>query len=259
MQVVRDHSWGLVDTTVLHVRHDGEDFVVKAAGPGNHHIGREIIAHRTWVGPLAEDGRAPRLVHAQEQANLLVTRYLEGELVQGSEVEWHEDVYAQAGRLLARLHRQHSRLDRDYEARLNARAIRWLDGPHTIAPETEDRLRAEIAAFACPPRTVVPTHGDYHPRNWLHHDGRVAVIDFGRAELRPPESDLARLATQQFAGRPHLERAFLGGYGQDPREARAWRRTLLREAIGTACWSHQVGDDDFEAQGHRMIADLLTR
>ncbi|MDQ6714816.1 MAG: aminoglycoside phosphotransferase family protein [Actinomycetota bacterium] len=257
LQVVTDHSWGLVDTRVLHVRHDGRDLVVKAAGPDNHHIGREITAHRQWVGCLAEEGRAARLVEADERANILVTEYLPGDLVEGTEVEWHEDAYAQAGRLLARFHRQSSQLEPDYEQRLNARATRWLDGAHAIAPETEVRLRAEIDAFPLPARTVVPTHGDYQPRNWLHHGGVIAVIDFGRAELRAPETDFARLASQQLLGRPELERAFLDGYGADPREPGAWRRTRLREAIGTACWSHQVGDVRFEAQGHRMIADLL--
>ena len=33
--------------------------------------------------------------------------------------------------------------------------------------------------------------------------------------------------------------------------------TLL-EAIGTAVWAHQVGDEVFEAQGHRMISDVLS-
>ena len=29
------------------------------------------------------------------------------------------------------------------------------------------------------------------------------------------------------------------------------------EAVGTAAWAYQVGDEEFEAQGHRMIATLL--
>jgi hypothetical protein len=65
------------------------------------------------------------------------------------------------------------------------------------------------------------------------------------------------LAAQQLHGRPDLEAAFVEGYGQDPREPDAWRRSLLREAVGTACWAHQVGDVAFEAQGHAMVADAL--
>jgi hypothetical protein len=32
----------------------------------------------------------------------------------------------------------------------------------------------------------------------------------------------------------------------------------VREAIGTAVWAHQVGDDPFEGPGHRVIADALA-
>ena len=63
---------------------------------------------------------------------------------------------------------------------------------------------------------------------------------------------------QDFRRRPELEEAFLAGYGCDPREPEGWRRHSVREAIGTAVWSHKVGATDFEAQGHRMIADLLA-
>lgn len=33
--------------------------------------------------------------------------------------------------------------------------------------------------------------------------------------------------------------------------------TVVHEAIGTAAWAHQVGDEAFENQGHRMIAEAL--
>ena len=63
---------------------------------------------------------------------------------------------------------------------------------------------------------------------------------------------------QDFRRSPHLETAFLDGYGADPRETHAWHRTEVREAIGTAAWAYQVGVEAFEAQGHRMIAEALA-
>jgi len=257
MAVIADLSWGLVDTVVLHVRDRDRDVIVKAGGPANHHIGREIAAHRAWVGGLAEIGRAPQLLRADETANVLVTTYVEGRLVLGADAEWQADTYAQAGELLGRFHSQAARVEKDYEHGANAAALRWLDGAHGIAPTIEALLRAEIGAFDSPTVTLVPTHGDWQPRNWLHHLGTVKVIDFGRADWRPADSDFARLANQQFLGRHDLERAFIDGYGSDPREASAWRRTQLREAVGTACWAYQVGEFRFEEQGHRMIADVL--
>ena len=103
----------------------------------------------------------------------------------------------------------------------------------------------------------MPTHGDWQPRNWLIHQGVVGIIDFGRADLRPAYTDLARLAAQQFQSAPALESAFLDGYGGDPREPDTWHRAQLREAVNTAVWAHQVGETAFEQQGHRMIATAL--
>lgn len=79
---------------------------------------------------------------------------------------------------------------------------------------------------------LVPTHGDWHPRNWLVDDGTVRVTD--------------------------LEVAFLDGYGRDPREPAPWRRTLVGEAVGTSVWAYGVGDHEFEAVGHHQCAALYS-
>ncbi|HEY2792022.1 MAG TPA: phosphotransferase [Micromonosporaceae bacterium] len=256
--VVRDHSWGLVATTVLEVSRDGSRFIVKAGGADDHHIERELHAHRHWLEPWTRIGRAPLLEYGDGDAKLIVTRYLPGRLVLDSDHASDPAVYRQAGELLALFHGQTEIADDDYEANENRKSFAWLDGPHRIAPETEHRLRSEIAAWPTPATTLVPTHGDWQPRNWLIHDGMVSVIDLGRAAMRPALTDFARLAAQQFRGHRELEAAFLDGYGVDPREPAAWHRESVRQAIGTAAWAHRVGADDFEAQGHRMIVEALA-
>ncbi|GLY29368.1 hypothetical protein Kisp02_27330 [Kineosporia sp. NBRC 101731] len=65
------------------------------------------------------------------------------------------------------------------------------------------------------------------------------------------------MSAQQFRGRPELEVAFFEGYGERPGDVGAWERLRVREAIGTAAWAHQVGDEGFERQGLRMIAEAL--
>ena len=124
--------------------------------------------------------------------------------------------------------------------------------------QIEERLRVEIASWPTPTATLVPTHGDWQPRNWLIHEGVVSVIDFGRAAMRPAMSDFVRLAAQDFRRAPSLEAAFLEGYGCDPREPSAWYRNRVREAISTAAWAYRVGDETFEALGHQMISDALA-
>ena len=147
--------------------------------------------------------------------------------------------------------------DAEYEARENAKTLGWLDQSHLIGPEVERGLRAEIGSWPTPPSVLVPTHGDWQPRNWVVNRDVVRVIDFGRADLRPAATDFARLAVLDFQRDPELEAAFLDGYGADPRQPAAWHRICVREAIGTAVWAHLVGDTAFEAHGHRMIAAAL--
>jgi aminoglycoside phosphotransferase len=247
---------GIIGTFVLELEHDGARYIAKAADETDHHLVRELRAHRNWLRPWTTRGRAAELINADEDAKLLLTRFLPGELVEGTPYEWTPDTYHQAGELLAVFHQQSAVPDDSYESRENARTLKDLRKPHRIAPDLVERLRTTIASWPMPPATLVPTHGDWQPRNWLIDHGTVRVIDFGRADLRPAHTDLARLAAQQFRGNPALESAFVTGYGADPRDPEAWQRTRLREAVSTAVWAHQVGDETFEQQGHRMLTEI---
>ena len=254
--LVEDLSWGLVDTVVLHVATGEADAIVKAGGSTNHHIGREITAHETYTGPLVAAGGGARLIGANRDANVLMTEYLPGRLVEGTPAELEPETYVRAGRLLRLFHGQTERSD-DFERTATARALAWLDSEHRIAPAAEREARRILTDYQPEPVSVVPTHGDWQPRNWLVHEGDVTVIDFGRFAFRPAASDLCRLAAQQWRTEPGLEAAFLLGYGSDPRDATLWRMLQLREAIGTAAWAYQVDATEFEAQGHRMLDEAL--
>ena len=257
-EVVRDHSWGVIGTTVLELLQGGDRYIAKAGDETDHHLARELRAHRLWLEPWTSAGRAPQLAYADGDAKLLVTRYLPGELAQGSKHEHLPDTYRQAGRLLAQLHGQFAVEDEEFEVREKEDTLLGLHKPHRIAPDVANQLREIVESWPTPAASMVPTHGDWQPRNWLVHEGRVAVIDFGRADLRPAMTDFARLAAQQFRTDPALESAFLDGYGSDPREPAAWQRDRFREAIATAVWAYQVGDERYEQQGHRMIAEELA-
>ncbi|HEY0186670.1 MAG TPA: phosphotransferase [Cellulomonas sp.] len=257
--VEADLGWGLIETTVLRLRAaDGGLCVVKAGGPSDQHLAREIRAHRCWLAGWVDAGRAPVLLHADVGAKLLVTRWLPGALVLGDPAADDPATYRQAGRLLAGLHAVERRDDPTYEARENDRLRRWLVAPHRIAPADVARIGALVDSWPEPPAVLVPTHGDWQPRNWLVHDGEVRVIDLGRADLRPAATDLDRLAARDFRRDPALEVAFLAGYGADPREPGAWSRTQVREAVATAAWAYRVGDARFEQEGLRRVAEVLS-
>jgi hypothetical protein len=258
-EVVADLSWGLVDTVVLHVRDGHREAIVKAGGPTNHHILREITARRRWTGPWWQTGSIGGLLEASEAANMLAIEYLPGRLVQDVPAAATDtEIYRQAGLLLARFHAQASLIDDAYEAAADRKALGWLKRDHRIALSTVSDLRAAIARHEHGHVELVPTHGDWQTRNWLLADGTIRVIDLGRAEWRPRVTDFVRLARREWEGRPHLETAFFDGYGGDPREPYGWRAALLREAIGTTVYAYMVGDRAFEEQGHRMIAQSLA-
>lgn len=256
--VVADLSWGLVDTTVLHLRTQVGAVIVKAGGPEDAHIGREITGHERWTSPWLPTGHVGDLVHADREHNLLAVTYLPGSLVDGTPSATDPEVHRQAGELLAAFHRQDRRVSQTYEAEQDARSLQWLDGDHRIPAPVEAQLREVIATHEHPPAVLVPTHGDWQPRNWLIDDGTVRIIDLGRADWRPAVTDLARLARQQWDGRPDLEAAFVRGYGSDPRDRLSWQRTLVREAVSTACWAHVVGAESFEHHGHTLIERVLA-
>jgi len=258
-EVVADLSWNLVETIVLRVRHGARDYVVKAAGPEEHHLGRELGAHLGgFVDVWARTGHAAVLRHHDREARVLVTEWLPGELAYRTPAGVDPEVHRRAGRLLRDFHAQDARASDGVDAAATARALRWLDTSHAIAPDVEARLREALAALPPIEADLVPTHGDWQPRNWLVAGSDVRVIDFGRFAFRPAATDFVRLWAQEWRAAPACEEAFFDGYGRDPRHPDHWISMRLREAIGTAAWAHQVGDAAFEAQGQRMIAELLA-
>ncbi|WP_320536749.1 aminoglycoside phosphotransferase family protein [Pseudarthrobacter sp. IC2-21] len=261
--VVRDYSWPLQDTTVLHVRTvSGEELIVKASTT-SHHIRREIAAHGATpaaAGGTHLTGRVPDLRHASAEAGIPVTGFLPGTLVEGTPAEDDPETYRQAGSLLARIHRPAGE-SRHYAKALTAKTWSWLDCARGLVPEGQlTSLAQELGALRPGAVQLVSTHGDYQPRNWLYDHGQIKVIDFGRADARPWVHDLVRLSHQQFVGRPGLEAAFYDGLGKTmgPEDADLWRLENLNQAVGTVVWANQVGDGAFEQSGRTMVARVVA-
>lgn len=258
--LVADDSWGLLDTRVLHVVAGDVSYTVKASGPDNTHFPRELEAHRTVTDALRTAGDAGALVSADEEHRVLVLERVPGHLALGTADEHAAEVHRQAGALLRRLHDHGTRHDPTFLLHEQAKALRALDAPHRISADVVARTRAALEMLPTDhaDEPLVPTHGDFHPRNWIVDDGRLRVIDFGRFGWRPASFDLTRLAVLHWQDDPTLEAAFFDGYGNDPRESDAWRWLQLREAVGTATWAYAVGDEGFEAQGHDMLRRALA-
>ena len=256
-EALADHSWPLQDTTVLRVRADGGDFIVKASRT-SHHIDREIAAHRSFLS--SSTAAVPRLVHADVEAKILVATYLPGELVEGTAAEWITSTYRKAGQVLDAL-LVPGEVSPDYVGNLRDRGLRSItDAGGLVTAGHLDELRKRLTNIASRPVRLSFTHGDYHPRNWLLHDGDLAVIDFGRADQRHWTSDLVRLQAQQFAARPDLAAAFTTALGREIGEGDLEILDLewMYQAITTVVWAHGIGDGPFEEHGRRMIARIVN-
>lgn len=256
--LVRDYSWPLQDTSVLHVVTPSGAFIVKASTT-SHHIRREIAAHSLGFAGL--EGRVPGLRHASVEAGILVTEFLRGTLVEGTPAENDPETYRQAGQLLRTIH-QPAGDSRHYAKALAMKTRAWMDRAHGLLTETDlKRLQHELGRLNPGTATLVATHGDYQPRNWLQDNGQIKVIDFGRADKRPWVHDLVRLTHQQFVKGPGLAEAFQEGLGRTvgPAEDDLWRLENLNQAVGTVVWAHQVGDAAFEEAGRGMVERVLSR
>lgn len=251
---------GLVETTVLRVQcPDGLDVMVKAGGAADHHMARELTAYERWTGPWAEAGRCPRMLMGDREAKLLVATWLGGQPVEDGRAEWDRQTYVQAGALLAQFHDQEAQPDAGaFEHVQRERTLDFLGREHRIDPRTAGELAELARQWGDVESVLVPTHGDFHPRNWLASGDSLLVIDFGRAAMRPAASDVIRLSSKQFREDVGLEEAFIEGYGSDPCDSPQWQRLRIAEAVATAVWAHAVGDWEFERHGLRMVAEVAA-
>lgn len=252
--LVEDLSWGLVESAVLHVRSNERDLIVKAGGPNNHHIAREISAHAV-ITPLIEEGRAAFLRSADAERRIMVLDYLQGSLVDDGEAETDQEILRQAGHVLGMLHGLGSATDESLERNLYRAALKWLKKPHNIPEPQASLARKYLTEHEPGPVTVVPSHGDYSGRNWLAHEGKLRVIDFGRFGYRPAHHDFLRMFFRRWHDHPGQSTSFFEGYGRQAIDFGdySWWIEVLREAVATAAWSRAVGDETFELLGLRFV------
>lgn len=249
-----DLSWPAGDCAVVLIEYRGEPFVVKAGAPAHAHIAREIRAYQQpCVQALAADGLAPRMIEYCDDLSILAFTYLPG-VPAGPEVAAHVG----AAQILRVIHDADTHAPTSLERHLAAATRKWLRKPHRIPTDQAAWAQDVLATPPPAPLSEVWCHGDFLPRNWLVHDGAVAVFDFGRFGIRPAVTDFAHLALYYWPEHPELEAAFWQGYGRelsDLERTHLWR-ACLREAVNTAAWAHKVGRPEFERAALRALEHL---
>lgn len=251
--MIADLSWSEALTRVLHLRSGAVEAVVKVGGEvTGHHIAREIAAGQELGG-----AGLPELIAGSAEHRIVILRFQPGVLVQDTPAEGDPAVFAQAGRLLARVHRSAPAADdlhypTDRAARLNRllpRASSLLD------PELHAETAAAVAAVSPVPEPIVRTHGDMQPRNWLMDHGTVRLIDFGRYAPRPAYTDLVRVVHRYPPGDPRTT-ALLAEVGTAV-DSPGWHAENLYQALATVVWATEQGFDDFADEGRGMLRRTL--
>jgi Ser/Thr protein kinase RdoA (MazF antagonist) len=186
----------------------------------------ELTAYRQWVPALRD--RAPRLRAFDDSLQAMILSAVPGEAASWPAAEVsgpaadrsaEREVQREAGKILRSLHTAQPALAwPDFAAVKIEQFDRLkLAAAGLLGRRELDQVRAQVAALAdipaAPPK--VPCHHDFTPRNWLVQNGVLHIIDFEWSGLDAPVADLARLHLGVWAGRPDLQDAFLGGYGQE--------------------------------------------
>ncbi|WP_404868526.1 phosphotransferase family protein [Kitasatospora griseola] len=228
---------------------------------------RETTAYRL-LAPFLGEGRTPVLVAKDTRSLLVVTSALPGTPVISTALTTAEEqeVYRQAGQLLATVHAQPTAGAPvgNYLpwARERARALARARDARLSDEDIE--VLAETTRTEPPPTALAYCHGDFGPRNWLvRRDGdrlTLGLIDFERSHVEAPaRRDLMRVTLQLTPHRPDLRAAFTAGYGRDltPQEraaCRAWAAIDCPAALRWALDHHR----DEEVIGYaRTVLDLL--
>lgn len=165
----------------------------------------------------------PRVLLQTTAAGSSLYRYLD-------DIPAGMDAVRLTGRWLSKLHTTVSPaspvIDQEREAE---RLERFCDALAEKCPEAAGRFRAIAAgitaATASPDRApVVPTHGDFQPKNVHVTRRRVTVIDFDRFALAEPVRDLGHFVAQSMT----MSYVRTGSF----RSIEPWNDAFLEEYIG---------------------------
>jgi aminoglycoside phosphotransferase (APT) family kinase protein len=127
-------------------------------------------------------------------------------------------------------------------------------------------LGAWADALAAPayPGPPLWLHGDLHPANILHSEGRLSgVIDFGDITAGDPASDLSvawMLLPLEWHAAFRAAYAAAGGRGDDAADDSAlWRRARgWALALGIVFLAHSAGNPWLLGTGRRTLAAVLA-
>ena len=222
---------------------------------------QEIRAYGQWTRHL--DAATPALVaHHEETLTLLLTA-VPGQrgdsLVPGSDTE--HQAHRDAGAALRALHSATlAPADRSYGRQIAGRLRLWTDQADQaglITPAAVTFLRSAADDLGAAALQGAVCHLDYQPRNWCIGPA-FAVLDFEHMRPDARLRDLARLRHRFWSSAPHLEAAFVEGYGALTREDEEVLHCLRAYEAATALVrGHERHDRELHGHGRALLDHLM--
>lgn len=209
-------------TTVLLVTRDGARVVAKfaVAGRGEQTVVNMLAVWNSSFGQGRIPPGLPRPIEYLSDCGALLMERLDGRPLAEDRAAG-PDRFDAAVRLLAELHSSDARPEKERGSRSIVRSVeRKAARIAELAPAQAalaNEVSAAIAAARVKEAELVPSHGDFSPRNVLVvGPERLALIDWDRLQLADPARDVAYFGTSDWAdwlrrgrapNRDRLERA----------------------------------------------------
>lgn len=217
VEVADDLTASPLVARVLRVKTRSDEFSIVKWYSAVSDYQRELDALTSYTPALGSD--APKLIDHDDVFQMLLLSEVHGEPAIASDAAWDPVIHYRAGVLIRRLHESAPPVSSDQFARQCAArfedAAAELDG--VIDSHLLSEARLLIArAMDIEAHSLVPTHRDNHPRNWMvDPGGHVRLIDFANAEYDPWIVDVLLLEQDYWRSNPSLKVAFLSGYDRD--------------------------------------------
>jgi thiamine kinase-like enzyme len=234
---------------------DDDAYVLRIGGKDTELLGIDRRVEHEASLVAAAIGVGPEVVAFVEPEGYLVTRFLEGDVVQSDAIREPEALRRVAQSLRA-VHAGPpipARFDpfRVVEAYAATAAMHGIVVPDAFAPARETANQIERARGPAPER---PCHNDLLTANFIDDGTRIRIVDWEYAGMGDVFFDLANFAVNNGLSQAE-SRSFLREYFGDVRPADERRLTLMRfmSDFREAMWGvvqQAVSDLDFDFRGY---------
>lgn len=217
-----------------------EAYVLRLPGQDTwEYIDRVAEEHNSGIA--AAEGLGPEVLYCDASRGTMVSRFIEGEAMDGVWLVRDAEALARVARTLRRLHCSGS----DFESRFDVfgmigRCRNLLYGLEQPLPagygEVERGAGAARRALEASPVPIVPCHNDSWPNNFIDAGGRIYFVDWEFSGMNDPLWDLGHLSTEAGFG-PEQDRTMVEAYYDGAAGGATYSRLEIYKALDDLLWS----------------------